>query len=63
MRDERLPYLFRKKNAIACVETAKYVVPLEKKTKQLFVERVDDMAKKMNAILKKAKAYFTEHPE
>ena len=42
-------YLFRKKNAIACVETAKYVVPLEKKTKQLFVERVDDMAKKMNA--------------
>ena len=49
MRDERLPYLFRKKNAIACVETAKYVVPLEKKTKKLFVERVDEMAKKMNA--------------
>merc|ERR1711865_1367085 len=50
LRDERLPYLFRKKNAIACVETAKYVVSLEKKTKKLFVERVDEMAKKMNAI-------------
>ena len=46
MRDSRLPYLFKRQNAVLCVETAKYVVPLEKKTKQLFVKRVEQMATK-----------------
>ena len=46
MRDSRLPYLFKRQNAVLSVETAKYVVPLEKKTKQLFVKRVEQMATK-----------------
>merc|ERR1712195_231895 len=49
LHDERFPYLCKKKNAVVCIETAKYVIPLEKKTKQIFVERVDGMAKKMKA--------------
>merc|ERR1712166_1612908 len=31
LHDERFPYLCKKKNAVVCIETAKYVIPLEKK--------------------------------
>ena len=58
LHDERFPYLCKKKNAVVCIETAKYVIPLEKKTKQIFVERVDGMAKKMKASKGKVQPVF-----
>ena len=58
LRDTRFPYLCRRKNAVVSVETAKFVIPLDKKTKQIFVERVDQMAEKMQATRGKIQPTF-----